>query len=388
MLRTLKFTKYLPEFGWRVHVLTLRQEFYRQTDEQLLGDIPSGVTIHRTRALDTKRYLGVPDRFVGWVPFGVSAGKKIVASAGIDALFSTSPIPSAHLIAYRLKRRFHLPWVADFRDPWVEEGIWPKPGSLRYRVESALERKVILNADRVTVTTSGLKGELTRRFPEVRKDKFVVIENGFDEADFLKIGDDIRPEEERFLILHAGMVNPDYRDPFPLLECLADLAKSGKLPKEVRVRFLGGGAYVDSEAFRARVKRLAAPEIVEVERRLPYAEGLKLLLRSNALLLLQDSEDTRNLIPAKAFEYLRAGRPIITLGQEGATADLVRDTGSGLLLDPRDPEQMRRALLTLITSGDGRACAARRREAIARYERRSLTQRLAATLEAMLDRAS
>jgi len=388
VLRTLKFSKYLPEFGWRPHVLTVKEDFYRQRDEQLAREVPPEVTVHRTFALDTQRYLGIPDRFVGWVPFGISAAKKIIREERIDAIFSTSPLPSAHLIAYRLKKRFGIPWVTDFRDPWIEEGLWPKPGTLRFRIESFLENKVVSAADRVSVTTGGLKQELTQRYPQLSEDKFVVIENGFDEADFIKIQEETNPDSNGFLILHAGMVNSEFRDPFPVLEALAELTQRGELKRKLRVCFLGGGSYVESEAFAARVRQLAAPEIVEVKKRVSYFDGLRLLLRSHALLLLQDSEDTRNLTPAKAFESLRAKKPILALMQEGATADLIRSTDSGFLLDRKNPESMRKTMQKLLTRADENVSHSSRLNGIERYERRHLTERLAGTLEDMVGAAA
>src|SRR2546426_2296446 len=110
VLRTLKFSKYLPEFGWRPHVLTLKEEFYLRRDEELARDIPSDVVVHRTNALDPRFSCSLPDRFAGWVPFGVLEGKRVSRRQKIDAIFSTSPLPSAHLIALLLKRSLGYPW--------------------------------------------------------------------------------------------------------------------------------------------------------------------------------------------------------------------------------------------------------------------------------------
>ncbi len=385
VLRTLKFSKYLPEFGWRPHVLTLKEAFYPQKDEELARDIPSDVVVHRTGALDPRLTLSLPDRLAGWVPLGMREGKRLSRRERIDALFSTSPLPSAHLIALLLKRSLKRPWVADFRDPWVEDGAWPRPGSLRYRIESFLEKRVLRAADCITVTTDGLKEHLRRRCPEISAQKIVVIENGFDEEDFLDVEKQYEPEAGRLIILHAGMVTPEFRDPFPFLEALADLVRAGQIEREtVTVRFLGGGPYPESSGFAARVDGLGLRGCVEVQTRVPYRLSLASLFQADALLLLQDSDDTRHLIPAKAFEYLRARRPILALTTQGATAELIRRSGRGYLLDPGNPSQIRTTLLERLASKRRGEIAMNLPDLdLSRYERRALTARLAELLTAL-----
>jgi Glycosyl transferase 4-like domain len=385
VLRTLKFSKYLLQFGWRPYVLTVHENFYRVKDPELTRDIPPEIAVVRTPAFNTHRYWDIPDRFIGWVPFGLIAGKKIIRRKKVGALFSTSPVPSAHIIAYLLKRRFRLPWLADFRDPWIEEGIWPRPGTFRYRVESKLERAVLSSADRISVTTGGLRDELMQRFPQLQSDKVVTIENGFDEEDFRRIEGEDRGRSDSYLILHAGMVTPDYRDPFPFLEPFADLVRKKEIAKgSVRVCFLGGGDYVESEDFSHRLRRLGIRDFVEVRSRISYYEGLRLLFAADALLLLQDSDDTRHLIPAKAFEYLRARRPILGLMNEGATADLIRQTKGGLLLDPGNPALIKETLRTLLRCRNGTLPGfSPGNDGIFKFERRHLTERLAEILESL-----
>jgi len=384
VLRTLKFSKYLPTFGWRAHVLTLKEECYLRKDEELARDIPSNAVVHRTAALDPRLCFSLPDRFAGWVPIGVLHGKRLSRRERIDAIFSTSPFPSAHLIALLLKRSLKRPWVADFRDPWVEDGAWPRPGSLRYRIESFLEKRVLWAADWITVTTDGLKEHLLRRCPEISAEKIVVIENGFDEEDFRDVEKKYEPEACRLIILHAGMVTPEYRDPFPLLEALANLVRAGKIARgAVTVRFLGGGRYPESAGFTARVEDLGLRDCVDVQTRVSYRQCLASLCQADALLLLQDSDDTRHLVPAKAYEYLRAARPILALTTQGATAELIRRSGRGYLVDPGNRSQIEATLLTLMASkANGGRVSDLPDIDLRRYERRELTARLAGLLAA------
>ncbi len=397
VLRTLKFGKYLPSFGWTPHILTLCESAYRVRDEQLLAQIPPTAVIHRVRGFDATRHLAiqgrypaaltVPDRFVSWLPFGAAKGLGVIRSMGIHALYSTSPLPTAHLIAAVLRTRTGIPWIADFRDPWIEEGLYPRPGSLRNWVERRLERIVISQADRITVTTPLFREELARRYPQLPPEKIRVVFNGYDEEDFEGIK--ATPRTDRFEILHAGLVTPDYRDPRPLLDAVASLIGGGHLPADdVRVAFLGGGPYLDAPAFRQVLQQRGLDRVVDVTGRVSYEESLVRMGQASVLLLLQASDDTRSLIPAKAFEYLRAGRPLLALTSDGMTAELLRTTGRGIVVPPGNSESIARVLLDLYAQHRDTdrhdTVADPGKVDISRYERRFLTGELAHLLDEVI----
>jgi glycosyltransferase involved in cell wall biosynthesis len=390
VLRTLKFSKYLPQHGWIPHVLTPKEWVYQVKDSGLSMDIPPEAVLHRTFALSNSRhlsirgrhfaFLGVPDSYVSWIPFGVARGLRVIRRERIDALYSTSPPPTSHLIAAALKAMTGIPWIADFRDPWIEEGLHPKPGTLRYRIESALERHVVRSADMLLATTPYLRGEFLARHSEIDPGKARVIYNGFDETDFSSLRGKV--PANRFEILHAGLVTPDFRDPFPLLAVLSGLIREEKVEgRQTTVTFLGGGSYVHSAAFAERVKAMGLEQVVYIAERIPHREVLGRLERAAVLLLLQASDDTRSLIPAKAFEYLRIGKPILGLTLPGATADLLREMEGCHVVDPADSESLRLALVTLYRGWRENPAGDSLSRPIWRYERGNLTGELALLLD-------
>ena len=386
VLRTLKFSKYLPQHGWTPHILTLWESLYPAKDEGLLGDVPPQAVVHRTFALDSARHLAiqgrhlalltVPDRFISWLPFGVARGLRVIRQSSIRLLYSTSPPPTTHLIAIVLKAFTGLPWVADFRDPWVEEGFYPLPGTLRYRLETTLEQHVIRRADRLTVTTPYLQREFIARHPQLTPETVQVIYNGYDETDFQQVQSPVRSTQ--FEILHAGLITPEFRDPRPLLQAVTSLIADGSLPRRaVRITFLGGDAYVHSPAFAVLVKQLDLEDVVSVCGRVSHQEALQRQGQAAVLLLLQASDDTRSLIPAKAFEYLRIGRPILALTLAGATADLMQDMASCYVVSPSDQDGLRRTVLRLYTLWKQSPHGIRVSRPIQHYERSHLTVKLA-----------
>ena len=390
VLRPLKFSRFLPACGWTPHVLTLRESRYRGKDPSLLAEVPPEAVLHRTWALDNSRdlairgrYLGalsIPDSHVPWLPFAVVRALAVARRHRIDALYSTSPPPTSHLIAAVINRLTGIPWVADFRDPWIEEGVHPRPGTRRFRVEAALERRVVERADVVTVTTAHLRGDFLRRYPHLPPDKVVTLTNGYDEEDFQGLGTAIAPE--RFEIMHAGLVNREFRDPRPLLRAVSGLIADGAMARaDVRVSFLGIAPWLRSAEFARDVDALGLREVVELLPHLPHREALVRQDRAAVLLLLQASDDTTSMIPAKAFEYLRLGLPIIALTHEGATSDVLKGMEACFVAHPDDAAGLRRALTTLYAAWRSAPGALRAPRAIAAYERRALTGELAHALD-------
>src|SRR3984893_368678 len=219
VLRTLKHTRYLGRFGWRVTVLTLRREAYEVTDPNLEDQIPPDVRVLRTRFISVKRhlairgsypsFLAIPDRWIGWWPWAVAAGRRVINHESVDLIYSTSPHATAHLIALELSRRSRIRWVADFRDPWYEEP--PELGTTRLAHFAArkLEHVVVRHADRIVASTGRLRDALAARYSWKPRGKFVAIQNGYDEDDFASAVGAPRPSSDELLIVHAGSLSAD-----------------------------------------------------------------------------------------------------------------------------------------------------------------------------------
>src|SRR5262249_37067498 len=133
--RTLRFARYLPDFGWRPIVLTTHPRAYASRDDGLLKELPDSIPVHRAFALDASRHLavrgkytrlfGIPDRYSSWYLGAVPAALRLIRKYRPKAIWSTYPIATAHLIGATVHRLTGLPWVADFRDPMLYEA-WPE----------------------------------------------------------------------------------------------------------------------------------------------------------------------------------------------------------------------------------------------------------------------
>jgi glycosyltransferase involved in cell wall biosynthesis len=335
--RALRFAQQLPALGWSPSILTADPRVHAQTGGDLLGEIPPGLPVRRAFALDAARHLSIggrypgvlarPDRWHSWLLGAVPAGLKLIREGRPDAIWSTYPIPTAHLIGYWLSRLSGLPWVADFRDPMAHDG-YPADPAL-WRSFAAVERKVFSRATRLTFTTPGAARLYAARFPAAAE-RLRVIENGYSEDAFQQAERAVHatpaaPAGAPRVLLHSGVVYPDWRSPARLFEALAAAKAAGRVDAaRLRLRLR---ATAHDDFVRELAARHGIADLVETAPAIPYADALAEMLRADGLLLLQ-SRDCNDQIPAKAYEYLRARRPVLTLADPaGDTAQLMRRAG-------------------------------------------------------------
>lgn len=340
--RTLRFCRYLPDFGWTPLVLTASERAYEEIDNASRAEIPQGLVVRRAFALNTARQLAVgrrypavlavPDRWVTWLAGGVLAGLAMIRQARPSVIFSTYPIATAHLIGLALHRLSGLPWVADFRDPMAQEGYPSDPRI--WRSFKWIEERALGHASRSMFTSPGAIRDYRRRYPDIPAERFVLIENGYDEEAFERVKrmPGAPPAAapaggRRLVILHSGIVYPSERDPTQFFEALGALKRAGVLGEAgVEFRFR---ASANEPMLHALARQEHVEDIVSVLPHIPYADALAEMMSADGLLLMQ-AANCNAQIPAKAYEYLRAGRPMLALTDaSGDTADLMRRAGAG-----------------------------------------------------------
>jgi glycosyltransferase involved in cell wall biosynthesis len=346
--RTLKFSRYLGASGWQPLVLSAHPRAYAVKGDDQLGDVPAEVVVRRAFALDSSRHLAfkgrylaalaLPDRWISWLFGAVPAGLRLVRQYRPQVIWSTYPIATAHLIGLALHRLTGLPWVADLRDPMTDVDYPPNRATrTAYRW---VERQTVRHAARVVFTTPGAVAAYRTRYPHLPPERFVLIENGYDEENFSDAESLATPRSAAaaspLLLVHSGIIYKTERDPVPFFEALAALLKAGRIsPATLQVRLR---APVHDDYLNALISSHGIGSIVTLAPHVPYREALNEMLSADALLVLQGSS-CNTQIPAKIYEYLRAGRPILALTDPaGDTAATLRNVGIDSIgpLDSRD----------------------------------------------------
>jgi glycosyltransferase involved in cell wall biosynthesis len=334
--RTLKFSQYLPQFGWEATVLTAHPRAYPRTSDDQHRSVPQE-RVHRAFALDAARHLSLwgryfrmtalPDRWASWWLGAVPLGTRLARDVKFDAIWSTYPIATAHLIGRTLHKRTGLPWVADFRDPMTDSD-YPLDPQVR-RAYSKVEAATLANCSHAVFTTPGACQVYGQKFPSLQEGRVSVIANGHDEEDFEAAARSTPVGGTGgavFVLLHSGIVYPAERDPTALFAALAQLRSSGSIgPANFRLVLR---AAVHEDLLRQLIARHGIGDIVVLAPPLPYQEALAEMLQADGLLVLQGA-NCNSQIPAKLYEYLRARRPILALtDSSGDTAAALRHAGN------------------------------------------------------------
>jgi glycosyltransferase involved in cell wall biosynthesis len=290
-----------------------------------------GAPARSLRRTFRRHYLGlihIPDMRADWVRTAIPAGRKLIREWKPDIIFASAPPNTGLIVASRLARAHEVPWVADFRDLWVDNPYYSEPG-WRKPIDAILERRILRGAAGL-VTVSPIWAQQLRR----RHGKDVtVVYNGYAEEDFPPLAQPTDPGAQRtdpgasLTIRYMGSIYRGFRDPSALFSAIA------LLPDHLRTRI---NVEFFSDATDAVLDAAAAHGVesaVTVKPRVPYRHALALQMEADVLLLLQSSDprDEGNL-PAKLFEYLYARRPILFIGYErGIAARLVIERSAGLV---------------------------------------------------------
>jgi len=389
--RTLAFSRDLPDRGWSPVVLTVSPRAYPVVRRDQLDEVPRGVVIRRTVALDSSRHLAIrgryprfaalPDRWVSWWPSAVVAGLGILRKYRPQALWSTYPIATAHLIGWTLQKLSGLPWVADFRDSMTEDG-YPYDERQR-RVYRWIEHRTMERCSKAVFTTPGTLEMYAERYRDVPSRRLAVIANGYEESSFASVEEATsalrRARPKEVVLLHSGILYPSERDPRCFYGAIAALRREGRLiPGGVRVVLRATG---HDEHHRRLIQENGLEDVVILAPALPYREALREMMDVDGLLVFQ-AANCNHQIPAKIYEYFRARRPILALTDaRGDTAAALREMGYGAIAPLDDEVRIKKGVLDFLQSIRERRAHVASDEAIRRHSRRARSAELAHILD-------
>ena len=377
MQRWLKFVKYLRLYGWEPVVFTPENPDFNIQDPTLTAEVPEGITVLRLPITEPfalyNRFMGQKDdsrvnpvytdpnkkpsfkqRLALWIRSNVfipdarmlwirPASKFLIhylKHNHIDALVTTGPPHSMHLIGRRVKRATGIPWLADFRDPWTKIDFYQELNlsTMADRRHHALERSVAQTADALTVIGNTMREE----YMQITDKPVGVITNGYDEQDFRFDGPAPTLDAE-FSILHVGMLGKARNHPV-FWEALTELRhENPDFARRLLVKFYGKADPV----IEADIARHNAESWVKFYPYLPHRQIIEVQRKAQVLLLsVNDTHNARGILTGKIFEYLAIKRPVLAIGPpDGDAAAVLRDTGAGLISGFTDKKLLKKHLL-------------------------------------------
>jgi len=368
--RWLKFVKYMRDFGWEPIVYTPENPEAPVIDNSLEKDIPDNLTIIKRKIWEPytayKKFIGqkkeqkinagflsenkkpglsenisvwirgnffIPDARKFWIKPSIKFLTNYLKNNPVDAMISTGPPHSMHMIALGLKQRLGIPWLADFRDPWTNIDFYDKLKLTSWadRIHKRMEKEVLRRADKV-VTVSWNWAE---DFKKIFDREINIVTNGFDESDFENINKKLSP---KFSIVHIGAMNKD-RNPVNLWKVISLLVENNaSFKNDIEIILIGKNdisvfeSIKDNnlESYLQKIDYLPHKEVLD------FASGAQLLL-----LPLNNTPNVLGIIPGKMFEYLASKRPILCIGPvNGDSARIITKTQAGSVIDFKDTDRL------------------------------------------------
>lgn len=366
--RFLKMTKYFPEFGWNPVILTTQDGTYPSIDETLLNDVAPDIQIHRTfpkekfklynkltgkkgnnvsvgfigmdnqnpiqkLALYIRANYFIPDARMGWNKTALPKAEEILRQDKIDAIITTGPPQSSHLIGLELKKKYGIKWIADMRDPWVNvyyNKVFPRTKKTVLK-DQDLENDVLRWADAVTVVSPGLKREFEDRARDTK-----VIYNGYDSEDFKSV---IKEPLDKFIISYIGNFKSNQDVPV-FWQALSDLTYNDPEKRDrIKIRLTGNihPTVLDS------IDKYGLTPNVELNPFVSHDEAVKQMIHSDRLLfIIPKVEDNELILTGKLFEYLASETQMISIGPEkGDAAEILRKCKRIPMIDYADLNTMK-----------------------------------------------
>ena len=413
--RSAKFVQYLPEYGYEPIVVTgpaERDVAWSPPDPSLAAAI-GRTPVYRAEGPEpgrrggwrgrAGRWLRVPTPFAQWwVEAAIAAGRRAAADHRIDLVYASMSPFETSTAAATLARELGVPWTADLRDPWALDEWLVYPTAAHRGLELRRMRRALGTASAIVMNTPESTLQLLRRFPELARAHVTTVPNGFDAADFA--GPEPSRSNGRFRIVHAGYAH----------------VSSGRRHRRLGTakRLLGGSAPGLDILARSHVYLVEALEQVARERPdvaaevelhlaglqpgspdrdaavplvahgyLPHDRTVELLRSAHLLFLpMHDLKPglRSRIVPGKTYEYLAARRPILAAVPDGDARELLERSGVASITRPRDVDAMARAVIEAVErrrSGTGEPSVAS--GLLEEFDRRALTARLAAALDAV-----
>ncbi|MBI5216299.1 MAG: glycosyltransferase [Ignavibacteriae bacterium] len=390
--RTLKFVKYLPQFGYQPTVLTVTPTGYFAQDESLLEELNGlDIEIFRVGSLDANRLFKkkgvvkmpsermrkfltflsdsffIPDNKIGWKNKALKAAIELHQKHKFNLVFATAPPFTDFLIGAELRKRFNLPLVIDYRDPWLEYPLKYYPTPLHRWLNYRMEKAVLRLSSRIIVTNRRVKELMIKKYRFLEYNDITILSQGFDPTDFEAVSESASPQKMR--ITHAGVFYGD-RTPKYFLQALKRIfVERPSLKEKIEACFVG----VLQDEHTKLIKQLGLESNIITTGYLNHESCIRQIMSSDILWLTVNNDRQS---PGKLYEYIGARKPVLACVPDGFIRQTLQETGASIFAKPDNVEEIAQAILKFYQLYEQKKLPKPNEEIVQKYDRVKLTEEL------------
>jgi hypothetical protein len=399
------FAKHLPAFGWTPTVLTLRPEQLEgPLDPMLERLLDPALAIVRTAAIPIKPLRLIGDLGLRSLPAHARALTSMIGQGHVDVLLLFGPPWFSFALGPMMKRRFGVPYVVDYIDPWITARSatrpFPEKAWFYHRAAAAIEPGVLRSAAHVTAVSWGILEDLRSRYPWLEAGRMSAMPYGADPDDLeasVRLGltpPDFSGDDEDLTISFTGAVQPTCQALVtPVLRALGTLDESRPATRRrIRLRAYGTSNLTwghGRHTILPVARELGVDHLVsEIPERIPYLQAMSVLQASGIVLVMGSTDAYYHA--SKLYPAIVSGRPILAIcHRDSSITRVVEQTGAGLCVTFADPLELQSRAGEIATAIESLAGRPRRKPdaaAIEPFTARASTAGLARVLDHVADR--
>lgn len=396
--RTLKFTKYMKNFGWEPTVITAGNVAYFAHDFAMLKEAEdAGVRIIRTDALDVNAILGkqyktvsiprefirktlssiskavfIPDNKKSWAKKAYKTAKSLLEKEKFDIIFVTIPPFSSFVYAAKLKKEFGIPLFVDYRDLWYGNhfAFYPTPYH-RYR-HKKLEYTALRAAEKVVVINRRIKEKLLLTYPFLSFKDVLIIPHGFDPADF-EVAEEKIESAKKMKLTYAGLfyenITPEY-----LLRAFKQLSvERPDVAAHIELEFIG---HLRKEN-KKLIHELSINDYIRDHGYLDHKETVKRLKGSDVLwMMIGKIKNADTISTSKLFDYIGTRKPILGCVVEGAAQTTLKEYEAAFITEPDNIQEIKETIIQIHDLYQKNNLPAPKEDFVQKHDRIKLTEEL------------
>jgi len=420
--RTSKFVKYLPSYGWQPVILTVKNPDADYFDPILLNDIPSKIVVRRTFSLNLWRYyrvakygkkslyetnnggkqmdgiltrffgrirrlvskfintfLLIPDDYNNWIPFALWSGFVLIRRERISLIYATGNPWTSFIIAKWLSAATNIPYVIDFRDPWILSPYITRDErhTVKHRILRMIEYSCIKKASCVINVNENITAIFKKYYHEIESSKFKTITHGFDKEDFSEAR---LTKNNKFVIAHIGTFYY-HRKPDNLFKAVDYIFKTHPyLREKIEIRFIG----ITGSFAEASMRRSGLTDVVKFIPYIPHKESVKEMCAADLLVLIQAGFKGKRAetSPGKVYEYLASGTKILALmSKRNEAVRIIEDLNAGVAVEPENIDMIATVIMDCYRNWEMGRVSKRQPYGIDKYCRKYLAGVLATNFD-------